>query len=576
MNENKMNARMMAVMNDLAKNADNAAYVKETAEDFLGDLFCDYLKNGARAMFCMTDKGPAYILDTEYGSYSVPFVVLNKKLAAALNSPASTMIEDEKKKRINDVTDNTSIVDEPDDFIDVDGNCENTFSDIKAGAAETVHYDNAMPQEEAAHFVAPKNEVNVNDDVLSDTNDVKTESELTTENNAVNGEAQMPEETDIYKDLQPEETNTHSDVPDVGETETVSFEKNTPEESTTFNDTANNIASFKEELAADDDFTDDDEENERYMPSFEISSSEKMQTGVSHQADSQVSIESNDNQANEEHVNNDDANDMPVADAVATPPAPKKKGFFGFGRHQQETVNATPSETAQPTHTVKKFAGIGEALTHPGENTFKFKDDKGELFKHTHNLTVTMKYNTDAIVGKYKVEFWPTWLQMGMGANGQTYAECLVRISDDKGTEMIAITDRTNKEFSYKFHGTAYTFKMVGVWDSGMLTTHVSIDNDSKYKLIDDFKREEPKHLTSNFLEQFESIERGQPQYFIVPLRADNRGEAKIPIIGIVKDGNNKYILARLNDNTCQYTHNNKTREISGHWENGRFHISII
>lgn len=34
MNENKMNARMMAVMNDLAKNADNAAYVKETAEDF--------------------------------------------------------------------------------------------------------------------------------------------------------------------------------------------------------------------------------------------------------------------------------------------------------------------------------------------------------------------------------------------------------------------------------------------------------------------------------------------------------------------------------------------------------------
>ena len=98
MNENKMNARMMAVMNDLAKNADNAAYVKETAEDFLGDLFCDYLKNGARAMFCMTDKGPAYILDTEYGSYSVPFVVLNKKLSAALSSPANTMIEDEKKK----------------------------------------------------------------------------------------------------------------------------------------------------------------------------------------------------------------------------------------------------------------------------------------------------------------------------------------------------------------------------------------------------------------------------------------------------------------------------------------------
>lgn len=570
MNENKMNARMMAVMNDLAKNADNAAYVKETAEDFLGDLFCDYLKNGARAMFCMTDKGPAYILDTEYGSYSVPFVVLNKKLAAALSSPANTMIEDEKKKRINDVTYSASIVDEPDDFIDVSENCENTFSDIKTGAAETVHCDSVMPQEEAAHFVAPKNGINVNDDILSDTKDVKTESELTTENNEINDETQTSEETDIYKDVQQEEANTHSDVPDVDETEAVSFEKNTPEENTALNDAANNIASFREELAAGDEFADDEEENESYTPSFEISSSTKTQADVSYQSESQVNTESDDAKANKEHLN-----DTPAADAVVTPPAPKKKGFFGFGRHQHESVNTASPET-EPTHTAKKFAGIGDALMHSGENTFEFKDDKGELFKHTHNLTVTMKYNTDAIVGKYKVEFWPTWLQMGMGANGQTYAECLVRISDDKGTEMIAITDRTNKEFSYKFQGTAYTFKMVGVWDSGMLTTHVSIDNDSKYKLIDDFKREEPKHLTSNFLEQFESIERGQPQYFIVPLRADNRGEAKIPIIGIVKDGNNKYILARLNDNTCQYTHNNKTREISGHWENGRFHISII
>ena len=521
-------------------------------------------------MFCMTDKGPAYILDTEYGSYSVPFVVLNKKLAAALSSPASTMIEDEKKKRINDVTYNASIVDEPDDFIDVGGNCENTFSDIKTGAAETVHCDSVMPQEEAAHFVAPKNGINVNDDILSDTKDVKIESELTTENNEINDETQTSEETDIYKDVQQEEDNTHSDVPDVDETEAVSFEKNTPEENTVLNDAANNIASFREELAAGDEFADDDEENESYTPSFEISSSKKTQADVSYQSESQVNTESDDAKANKEHLN-----DTPAADAVVTPPAPKKKGFFGFGRHQHESVNAASPET-EPTHTAKKFAGIGDALMHPGENTFEFKDDKGELFKHTHNLTVTMKYNTDAIVGKYKVEFWPTWLQMGMGANGQTYAECLVRISDDKGTEMIAITDRTNKEFSYKFQGTAYTFKMVGVWDSGMLTTHVSIDNDSKYKLIDDFKREEPKRLTSNFLEQFESIERGQPQYFIVPLRADNRGEAKIPIIGIVKDGNNKYILARLNDNTCQYTHNNKTREISGHWENGRFHISII
>ncbi len=207
---------------------------------------------------------------------------------------------------------------------------------------------------------------------------------------------------------------------------------------------------------------------------------------------------------------------------------------------------------------------------------FEYPNDGGELFKHTHNITITMKYNVDAVIGTYTVEFWPTWIQTRIGANGQTYAECLVRISDDKGTEMIAVTDRTNKEFTYKFQGTTYTFKMVGVWNSGMLTTHVSIDDDSKYKLIDDFKREEPKNLTQNFLDQFESIERGQPQYFIVPLRSDNRGEAKIPIIGIAKDGNSKYILARLNDNTCQYRHNNKTREISGHWENGKFCISIV
>lgn len=571
MNENKMNARMMAIMNDLAKNADNAAYVKETAEDFLGDLFCDYLKNGARAMFCMTDKGPAYILDTEYGSYSVPFVVLNKKLAAALNSPASTMIESEKKKRINDVTYNTSIVDEQDDFIDVGENCEDAFNDVKIGAAETVHYDNVVLQDEAAHFGEQKGKAETDNNVSPDTKDVKVECEVTPEYNEINNEIKTSEESVIYKNVQSEEVNIHSDSPNVDGPETVTIEENMPEENTTLNNAVNNIASFREELSASDEFTDEDDENESYTPSFEASLSENMQADVNNQSEPEVNIMSNDVKENEEH-----ANDTPVADSIVTPPAPKKKGFFGFGRHQQEMVNTMPSETAQLNHMAKKFAGIGDALTHSGENTFEFKNDKGELFKHTHNLTVTMKYNTDAIVGKYKVEFWPTWLQIGMGANGQTYAECLVRISDDKGTEMIAITDRTNKEFSYKFHGTAYTFKMVGVWDSGMLTTHVSIDNDSKYKLIDDFKREEPKHLTSNFLEQFESIERGQPQYFIVPLRADNRGEAKIPIIGIVKDGNNKYILARLNDNTCQYTHNNKTREISGHWENGRFHISII
>lgn len=224
----------------------------------------------------------------------------------------------------------------------------------------------------------------------------------------------------------------------------------------------------------------------------------------------------------------------------------------------------------------KKFLVISEAIENIENKPFEYPNDGGELFKHTHHITITMKYNVDAVIGTYTVEFWPTWIRTRMGANGQTYAECLVRISDDKGTEMIAVTDRTNKEFTYKFQGTTYTFKMVGVWNSGMLTTHVSIDDDSKYKLIDDFKREEPKNLTQNFLDQFESIERGQPQYFIVPLRSDNRGEAKIPIIGIAKDGNSKYILARLNDNTCQYRHNNKTREISGHWENGKFCISIV
>lgn len=101
MNEKEMSAKMMAVINRIAQNANDPVYVKSTAEDFLGDLFCDYLKSGARAMFCMTDKGPAYILDTEYGSYSVPFVVLNKKLAAALSVSTNTMIESEDEKKIN-------------------------------------------------------------------------------------------------------------------------------------------------------------------------------------------------------------------------------------------------------------------------------------------------------------------------------------------------------------------------------------------------------------------------------------------------------------------------------------------
>ena len=68
---------------------------------------------------------------------------------------------------------------------------------------------------------------------------------------------------------------------------------------------------------------------------------------------------------------------------------------------------------------------------------------------------------------------------------------------------------------------------------------------------------------------------KGQPAYFIVPLRDKNNGEKNIPIVGTVTDNGVKYILARVNGNTCRYTFNNRVRVITGHWENGTFKINI-
>ena len=593
MNEKEMSAKMMAVINRIAQNANDPVYVKNTAEDFLGDLFCDYLKNGARAMFCMTDKGPAYILDTEYGSYSVPFVVLNKKLAAALSTSASTMIEseDEKKNLVYDLDNDACSTNKLNDIVDAEEH--HTIIKKNEGTGEDQDGENTPPATTVPFDVSNTNKT-PEDTIEASIPELRTSRSTDNATNSENDFSTTPKEieTESHENVRNEETDMHDDhsaleFAQATEAENIQQEMPVSNEIKAETDTiettsaaradekngnaASNIAAFRDSFATqsveDPSEEYDDEEDESYRLNAKWThhqNSEDMQN-VYQEALTDANNE-------EQKKDNDDTQNFKK---VENGEKPKQRVFlWGLKKNVTQEEKNTPLTSDGGKN--KKFSAISEVIENVESKPFEYPNDGGELFKHTHHITITMKYNVDAVIGTYTVEFWPTWIQTRIGANGQTYAECLVRISDDKGTEMIAVTDRTNKEFTYKFQGTTYTFKMVGVWNSGMLTTHVSIDDDSKYKLIDDFKREEPRNLTRDFLDQFESIERGQPQYFIVPLRSDNRGEAKIPIIGIAKDGNSKYILARLNDNTCQYRHNNKTREISGHWENGKFCISIV
>lgn len=563
MNEKEMSAKMMAVINSIAQNANDPVYVKNAAEDFLGDLFCDYLKNGARAMFCMTDKGPAYTLDTEYGSYSVPFVVLNNKIAAALNVSSNPMIEgeNEKKKLVYDLDNAAYGTNKLNDIIENEQQHETVINERNEPA---VTLNNEYSSSVAA---VPYVAYEANDTIGKGAEILTLREEINNDFDEEKADSDIPKVEVSNVTLSSNEYSEHEYAQDNEAEREISTAGD--EKMYSSSDTASNVYAFRESFINDN----TEDSSEEYDEDYELNEPD---IPNAHQE-----ILTEENYGNE-MSQLPEINEQEIEDKYTTKNSKnsenemKPKKSFSWGYNESTAQEKQIPQNSNNNITNKKFAGISEAIDNSVAKPFEFPNDGGELFKHTHNITITMKYNADAIVGRYTVEFWPTWLQTRIGANGQTYAECLVRISDDNGSEMIAITDRRNKEFSYKFQGTRYTFKMVGVWDCGMLKTHVSIDDDSKYRLIDDFKREEPKHLTQNFLDQFESIERGQPRYFIVPLRADNRGEAKIPIIGIVKDGNNKYILARLNDNTCQYRHNNKTREISGHWEKGKFCISII
>lgn len=590
MTSSERRMKIMDIVNDIAMNANNAAYVKVRAEDLIADLFCDCIGDGVMAMFHIVNGVPIYTLNTEFGSYTVPSSVVNDKLTRLTTQPSKAIpdnrVDDEKKKSVSE----SSFKLEKGLETDFHNKINTTLSVDEGHAANT--YDEPVDKDtktlensELNSQVANGNNIQdeSSDSIDSKTDDAKREkshNEVVGEFNSLheyNQEsgikfAENENEESIMDNIAQAIEETESD----GNSETIDVsEKNveTPPDpmsaDITNNDTETraNHSVDSEEINLEDEIAASIEDEVNSSSEYNALSGEANSAGnaASYVDDkSTISSESASDKDSFEEVNN-------LRETNLGENEQQKKHHFvlmgGFGKIKQreETKDASKSKFAALDDSAKNMAG--------SEAKFEYAEDSGTMFKHTHNLIITMKYNQSAVIGEYKVEFWPTWVQFGM--TNQTFAECLVRISDSDGTEEISIIDRRNHEFSYKFPGSDYTFKMVGVWNSSMLTTSVSIDNDSKYMLRDSLTREEPEKLDASFLDQFELIAKGQPKYTILPLRNDNRGEENVPIIGIAEDNNTKILLRRMKGNTCQYTHNNRTRVITGHWERGRFHISI-
>ena len=584
--------KIMDIVNDIAMNANNASYVKVRAEDLIADLFCDCISDGVMAMFHIVNGVPVYTLNTEFGSYTVPSTVVNDKLARLTTQhnkaiPAS-VDNDEKKKIVNEAeypaspeSDNVTKHTEAMQSDNGDGELgsSDNASDERIYGTEPSN-DELNSQANVGNYNSTDETLNIQDEGklhLEETEGSPTresnsrveenDTESITNTEMDDKEAVISSITESISDIltssEGEQTNIKDNV--VNDNNAVTVEEKGAEAAS--DNAAGAFQEAKEDINLEEQIAASIEEEMKSVGSSEIEARINRNLEAE-QLYEDVKEKKPDFIAQDEREETDKAEGTTEQDGEAEQQIKHHFGLLsGFGKIKHRD-NVTENNKS-------KFAALDEDsnLQSKNNDVFAFPDDHGTMFKHTHDIVITMKYNQSAVIGKYKVEFWPTWVQFGM--TNQTFAECLVRISDTAGTEEISIIDRRNHEFSYKFPNTDYTFKMVGVWNSGMLTTSVSIDNDSKYLMRDTLTREEPEKLDGGFLEQFEYVAKGQPKYTILPLRNDNRGEENIPIIGIAEDNNSKILLRRMKGNTCQYTHNNRTRVITGHWENGKFCISI-
>ena len=563
MNEKERIAGIMKLAGDIANHANDPEYVRNAAEGLCADLFCDCIGSGEKAYICATERGLAYSMDTEYGSYTMPINIINERLMrVAISAPESSIrieMKDAEKKT-------SAITDEP--FQNTEQNEQkfdiqsNVHREVKVRQIINDQTEDTKSIDPTQFYQTPQksySEYGYDDKQISpadNRNDYEPGLNAVTEETA---EERIDEEKTANKKIAPASSIDNEELHFGNE----SLDTADSSEKAEGTETDKNVSVF---VQPDDGHIESAESEEKPQPNSQKENEHDEDSNNAAGAD-YIATEQTDDTRNESPVFETSADNRTLTNETSE--GTKKKGFFPWlgGRDKER-----PSELSNDRPV--RYANItGDADAAPAADAFEFKDDGGEIFKHTHNVKVVLQFNREKVCGTYKVEFWPTWLQVRQ--NTKTFADCIVRITNEKGEEAIAIIDKNNREWHFKFPNDKYTFKLFGVWEAGLLMTNVVIDNESQFAILDEIIKEEPEKYDINFLKQFRSEEKGQPSYFIVPLRNNNRGERRIPIVGTALDEGTKYILARVNGNTCKYTHNNRERVISGHWEHGKFKINI-
>lgn len=528
-------AELLELMDKLSKNASDASYVKAVADGKYSEIFAEAIRSGDDVRVGYTDGKYSFLIDTERGRFSLPMDVFNtlNQNAVRTEEVSSKAMHDsdayEDKKKEED--------EQPGQKVPIDACDEEHVQVAETFDEENVEHEYIAPQEyaqtEPEHSTVS---LPAEDHIITDREESCEQREPIYEEEYSGSE---------MANVQPEIHEIKEQFDVEGNVDTVEREPITEPEMT---EESKIHAEEVHEAVAE---THHQSEEDHYIQEMKIpepevrpSESEMIETPVLGEEEPE-----------------------PVQEK------PKKKGFFGFAK--KESLSAQPETAERPFGKYAALSSEPEPVKHSESlsNAMTGNDDGGEIFKHTHSVSIVLKFNNDNVRGRYSVEFWPTWIQFKSGL--RAFADCVIRVTDDDGTEHLGLIDSKNREFKYKPEGTDYVLKMVGIWEYGSLLTSVSIDNDSKYAILDDIEKNEPEDPDSSFLLQFKKEEKGQPSYFIIPLRNSNRGESCIPIIGIVNDGGQKFILSRMKDNTCRHVHNNRERVISGHWENGHFAVSV-
>ena len=595
MNEKQKTAKIMEVACDIANHANDPEYVRNAAENLCADLFCESISHGERAYICATERGLAYSMDTEYGSYTMPVNLINDRLMrTAIAAPDSSM-----RIEIKDTQKKTEFIDES----DVEGSnqpIEKAFfekPDQKTKDSDTTNTDFKKEDVELA-------DLKIEADLMSDSKDAIIDPVQNSTMNDVQGlksvqESEKVVNEEMYdkdtsmdkadiglndgniREIEQEQVEEHYDNQDIIDTQEETSHKTQPETPKYTNETT--LEEIPDEKLHEETIEVNEEKDvedaEKKLSNEKRGFFSFMRKKVAHDEGNEEGTVQDVNEAEPDTCKNNtldthrenrffettSSNEPTEKDENPGPDEVKEKGWHGLN----DSVG-----TVEPEKRADRFKNItGRNDDQVETDGFKFKDDGGQLFKHTHKLNVVLAYNPDTVCGRYKAEFWPTWIQTKQYT--KTFASCIIRIVNDKGEEAVSLIDNRTTEYQYKFKNDAYTFKLFACWDAGELKTFVTLDNESQYKIDDEIEEKVPDKMDIDFLKQFKVDVKGQPAYFIVPLRDKNNGEKNIPIVGTVTDNGVKYILARVNGNTCRYTYNNRVRVITGHWENGTFKINI-